>query len=348
MKRSIAFDYHRPRSLEEASSILLEGGDRAIVLAGGTDLLIRLKRAIRRADVVIDLGGIDELHRVDETAEGLRIGAMTSAGELATNNTARRYFPAVSEAASLVGGLQIRNMATVGGALCSDLRCQMMDQSAFWRSTLAPCLRRGGETCHARRGDRCVATVASDLPPALVASGGLVTINGPQGHRSLPVEDLYTGDGSHPVHLALGEIVTDVFIPWSQGAPGWASYYRKVRLRRAVDRPLVGLALNIKLSSEGDLQQIRMAACGNGPSCTLVPGLEPFLGSRLDETVADAIGRHLSRWFDPSPSIRVDVEWRRMMAGVMARRTLLAALRSPTRRGSADLSIEIARREVVR
>lgn len=342
MRRMTSFDYHKPRSLGEASSILLEGGDRAMALAGGTDLLIRLKRAMHRADVVIDLGAIEELRRVDETAEGLRIGAMTTAGELAANKTARRYFPAVSEAASLVGGLQIRNMATLGGALCSGLRCQLMDQSAFWRSTLGPCVRRGGETCHAQPGDRCVATVASDFPPALVASSGRVNISGPQGNRSLPVEELFSGDGSHPVQLAQGELVTDVVIPWSRSAPHWAGYYRKVRLRRAVDRPLVGLALSLKLSAESELQQIRVAACGNGPSCSLVPGLEPFLSSRLDEAVADAIGRHVSRWFDPSPAIRVDIGWRRTMAGVMARRTLLAALNAQPRRAKKDQSIGVA------
>jgi len=329
---TLACDYHRPRTIEEASSILLEGGARAALLAGGTDLVVRLKRSLRSVDVVVDLAEIDELRRLEETVDGMWLGAMVTAADVARQGTMRARFPAVAEAARSVGGLQIRHMATVGGALASGLRCQFRDQSSFWRATLGACLAAGGGSCHARPGDGCVATVACDLPPAIAASEGQVVIAGPRGRRTSSIGALSTGDGTRPLRLAAGEVIVGVILPWKAGAPWRSSVYMKTRLRRAVDRPLVGLALSAELADHGELVHLSMSVCGNGPAVTQVPGLEPFIGARLEQPVADAIGRHVSRWFEPSPAIRIDVPWRRAVAGVMARRALESIARGATRR----------------
>lgn len=315
-----AFDYHRPRHIEEAVSILLESGPRAALLAGGSDLLVRLKRSLRSADVVVDLGGLFDLERIEERPEGLFLGAMATPEKIGAHPTARRVFPGLQRAATLVGGCQIRNMATLGGALCSGLRCQYRDQSSFWRRTLGACLMEGGASCHATGGQRCVATVACDLPPALAALGGLVEIRGPEGVRHATVDSLYSGDGVGHLSLEIGELVSGVLLPWP--AEDSISTYGKARLRRALDRPLVGVAVVAELSAEHALEGLRVAVCGSGPQVGLVEGLEPFLGSLLDDRVGAAIGRVVSRAFQPTPALRIDASWRRHMAGTLTRRGL--------------------------
>lgn len=320
-----SFEYLRPRHIEEAIAVLLESGDRAALLAGGTDLLVRLKRALRAPDVVVDLGGLPDLATIDERADGLHIGATATVAAIVEHPVARRVFPGLTRAASLVGACQIRAMATVGGALCSGLRCQFRDQSRFWRSTLGPCVVRGGAACHAQPGDRCVATVACDLPPALAALGGLAEVVGPDGSRRIPVGSLYLDDGLRHLALTQGEVVTGVLLPW----PARTSFstYGKARLRKAVDRPLVGVAVAADLGRDRMLQALRIAACGCGPQVLLVEGLEPFVGARLDERVAEAVGRVVLRAFRPSPAVRVDPAWRRHLAGTLARRGLEEGLR---------------------
>jgi CO/xanthine dehydrogenase FAD-binding subunit len=378
-----SFEVLRPRHVEEVTSALLENGDRAALLAGGTDLLVRLKRSQRSLDVVVDLGGLAWLASIDEQSAGLRLGALATPAAIAGHPLVRRFFPGLHQAARLVGACQIRSMATVGGALCSGLRCQFRDQSRYWRETLGPCLAHGGAACHAvlcdvsvlggnpflekgfspgppsrktseilscehpqmvpgsksfeegvrgrnfpatpekslpRVRDRCVATVACDLPPALAALGGIAEVVGADGTRSVPVESLYRDDGLRHLDLARGELVTGVLVPWP--ARTSLSTYAKARLRKAVDRPLVGVAVAADVGPDREIRAIRVAVCGSGPRVQVVEGLEPFIGARLDEPVAEAVGRAVHRAFHPSPALRIDPAWRRHCAGVLIRRSL--------------------------
>lgn len=322
MTFSRGFEHFRPSRLDEATAVLLEGGARAALLAGGTDLVPRLKRGQRALDVVVDLGGIAELGEVTATADGVRLGAMASPYDLARNGLVAERFPAVAEAARAVGAMQIRGMATLGGALASGLRCQFHDQTPFWRGANGPCLRDGGERCHATGRDLCVATQACDLPVALAALGARVEIRGPEGTRELEVTELQTGDGLAPLALGPGELVVAATLPWA--ASRLEGTYRKLRLRKAVDRPLLGLGLAAGVSEGGALESLRVAACGVGPAVRLAPDLEPFLGSRLDAALAGAIARSVARWLTPSPALRVDVAWRAGMGRVLVERGLEA------------------------
>lgn len=321
-RREASFEYHRPSSLAEASSLLIEGGDRVALLAGGTDLVVRLKRGLRRADLVVDLGGLDELSGIEERVDGLWLGAMARPWDLATHPALRQRFAAVAESAAVVGAMQVRSMATLGGALCGGLRCQLRDQSRFWRRTLGACLQDGGDRCHASATGRCLATVAADLPPALVAAGAEVELRGPEGRRTMPAERLYTGDGLRPLTLEPGELITGALLPWSVRAPRRLSSYRKTALRRSIDRPLVGLAAAVELSTSAEIEVLRIALCGDGPAVQLVDGLEGFVGAQLTPEVAASVGRQVAARFVPTPALRVDRAWRRTMATVMARRAL--------------------------
>jgi 4-hydroxybenzoyl-CoA reductase subunit beta len=245
---------------------------------------------------------------------------MVTPFELAANAVVRSQFPALAQAAAVVGAVQLRGMATVGGALCGGLRCQYFDQSLFWRRANGRCRQEGGESCHAGSATRCVATQATDLAPALLALGATVELEGPDGVRRVPLGELYTSDGLAPYALGPGELLCAVIVPWPSATA--RSGYRKLRLRRAIDRPLVGLGLAIESDGDGTLLDLRIAVCGVGPAVVLVPGLEAFLGARLDESVASAIGRAVSRWLVPSPAWRIEAAWRQGMAGTMVARAL--------------------------
>lgn len=319
---TMSFDYHRPQSLEEASSILLEAGPRATLLAGGTDLLVRMKRGLLTADVVVDLRDVEELSLCEPRPEGFWLGAMCTAATIAGDVSLQRLFPAVTQASRQLGAMQVRNMATLGGGLCSGLRCQFRDQSQYWRSTIGACLLDSGATCHADARGRCLATIANDIPPALVALGARLELHGPSGARQIDAEQLYTGDGQRHLALEPGELLVGAALPWARRAPQWLSISRKTRLRKAIDRPLVAVSIAAELGPEAEIRDLRIAACGQGPAVELVPGLQPFIGARLDDAVASSIGRQVARWFTPTPAIRVDARWRRLSTNVLVRRAL--------------------------
>lgn len=145
------FDYIRGNSLEAAKNTLEEFGGRARPLAGGTDLLGGLKDAIHPSPIeaVVDLKSIKGLTGVEETADGVHIGSMTSLRDLARDPVIRRHWRALSQAAESVASPQIRNMSTVGGNICQEPRCW------YYRNphNTFHCARKGGERCNALTGD---------------------------------------------------------------------------------------------------------------------------------------------------------------------------------------------------
>jgi CO/xanthine dehydrogenase FAD-binding subunit len=115
-----SFAYARPSSLQEVLTLLAEHGPRAGLLAGGTDLLVRLRSGRGLPDIVIDLKHVDGLRSdVIETGGCLRVGARAVMTDLIADDRVQRFFPALVEAASVVGSIQIRNRATLAGNICN-------------------------------------------------------------------------------------------------------------------------------------------------------------------------------------------------------------------------------------
>jgi CO/xanthine dehydrogenase FAD-binding subunit len=170
-----------------------------------------------------------------------------------------------------------------------------------------------------------VATHACDLPPALLAMGALVEVHGPDGSRAVPVEELYTGDGLRPTTLGPGEVICGVRIPWP--AQDHLSTYAKLRVRKAVDRPLLGLAIAGLLAADLRVRGLRIGVVGVGPAVSLVPGLADFDGVRLDSPAIAEVARLAAEWLRPSPALRVDPAWRRAMGRTLVERGLEALVR---------------------
>jgi xanthine dehydrogenase YagS FAD-binding subunit len=245
------FSYIRVGSVAEAAGYLSLDGARAH--AGGTDLLGCLRERIFDVTTVVSIAGIDELRGIEATAAGgLRLGSLTTIAEIARHPVIRAKYRALSMAASEVASPQLRHQGTIGGNLCQKPRCW------YYRGEFH-CLRKGGDQCYAVEGENpyhcifggedCFIVHPSDTAPALVALQASVTIAGPNGQRTLPVENFYvppSQDYTRETVLEPAEIVTEIVLP--PPAEGLQSSYRKVRARCAWDFALAGVALAIEFS----------------------------------------------------------------------------------------------------
>jgi xanthine dehydrogenase YagS FAD-binding subunit len=247
------FSYIRARSLDEAIRYLSLDGARAH--AGGTDLLGCLRERIIDVTTVVSIAGLKELRGIGATpAGGLRIGSLTTIAEVARNPVIRSRYRALSMAASEVASPQLRHQGTIGGNLCQKPRCW------YYRGDFH-CLRKGGDQCYAVEGENpyhcifggenCFIVHPSDTAPALVALQASVTIAGPNGRRTVAVENFHmppSQDYTRETVLEPAEIVTEIVLP--PPAEGVRSSYRKVRARRAWDFALAGVALAIEFAGD--------------------------------------------------------------------------------------------------
>jgi len=187
-----AFSYARPATLMEAVSLLAEHGPSARVLAGGTDLVIRLRDGTLTPDVVVDVKRIPELRPRIELGDGrLSISAGTVMTDVAADERVRRHFPALVEAARVVGSVQIRNRATLAGNVCN-------------------------------------ASPAADTAPPLLVYRAVAVAIGPEGIRRIPLDELFVRSGQ--TTLTRGELVTAIELPLPERRTG-AAHLRRTRRR---------------------------------------------------------------------------------------------------------------------
>ncbi|MBI5442388.1 MAG: FAD binding domain-containing protein [Deltaproteobacteria bacterium] len=276
------FAHFSVRSVEEACQTLGEWGWRARVNAGGSDLLTVLNGDFLPAypEAVIDLKPIRGLDSVEEDGESLRIGALTTLAAVVRSPLLQVRYPLLVEAARTVGTPQIRNVATVGGNLCQDVRCWYYRYPRKIGGPI-PCVRKGGSGCRAVKGDnryhaimggrRCFAVCPSDLAVALAALDGKVIISGPRGERRVALPDFYSPLGNC---LASDEIVREIEVPIGRGAP--RQTFSKFTLRKPVDFAIVSVAAALELEA-GTCTRARIALGAVAPSPVRATGAEEML-----------------------------------------------------------------------
>ena len=269
------FGYVRPADAGEASARMRDG---ARPMGGGTDLIPQLDRGILPADEVVDLRTLG-LSGIEQTGEGVRIGATTSVADVERDPGIGERFAGLRQAAAAVGSPQLREMGTVGGNLCQEVRCW------YFRHPDLQCWLRGGETCYAQIGDHrkhglepgdCISVAPSDLAAALLALDAQVETTA----RRMPLAELYrraTADRRSTLTLEPGEFLTAVEVP---RAPD-ASAYVIAGERAAWSFALVGVAA----ARFGD--ELRMAAIGVS---NLPRPLDP------DDPVAGLPGLEMTGW----------------------------------------------------
>jgi 4-hydroxybenzoyl-CoA reductase subunit beta len=234
------FNYLEPESIEEASSLLLDD-PRAKVLAGGTDLLVNMKHRIEVPAALINMKRIKGLDYIRKDSGTLRIGALTRLKTIYQDPWISEKLPVLAQAASSVGSYHHQVMGTIGGNLCQQNRCKFFNQSQWWRSANAPCLKVGGAVCHVvQKQEACYSSYCGDLAPALLVLEARVLLKRNKASREIPLPDFFSGDGRVPLTLERGEILTEVIVPLAPA--GDFSNYLKFANRESIDFPIVGLA----------------------------------------------------------------------------------------------------------
>src|SRR5262249_5808035 len=219
----------------EAATMAAELGPRAMFVAGGTDLLPKLKRRQFEVDTLIGLDFLDR--RVDDGV----IGAGVTLSDASRDPGLRKMFPGYAEAAGLVSSPPLRNAGTTGGNLCVDTRCNYYDMTYEWRKAAGFCMKKDGDICLvAPSSPRCWAVSSSDTAPMAIALDGTVTLAGPDTERELPVSALYRDDGIDYLGKQAAEVVTGLRLP---ATPNTRSAYVKLRRRGSIDFPIAGAAV---------------------------------------------------------------------------------------------------------
>jgi len=310
--------HEAPSTIEEAVTLLAEDG--ALLAAGGTDLVPNLKRRqYPAARTVVSLRRIDGLRGVRIDVDGtIRIGALTTLATVAKDS---QIPAAVREAARSVASPQIRNQGTVGGNLCVDTRCDWLNVPDTWRQAAEPCLKAGGEMCWVAPAKKdCWAVSSSDLAPLMIAFGAEVRLVGPDGQRSIPVEELYRNDGMAYLTKTATEILTEVVIP---ADPDLRATYRKLRRRGSIDFPILGVAAAVHLDADRDCTAARIVLGSVASAPLRVLAAEEALVGRPFEsdaiTEAAEAARKLAR---PLDNTDLTSRYRKRMIPVFVKRAL--------------------------
>ncbi len=313
------FDLKRPASVAEAAA-LLGANPGAQLLAGGTDLLPRLRRGIDQPTLLVDLGAVRDFAHIALTDAGLSLGAGVTLAQLAIDARVTKLYTAIAEAARTIAGPGHRSVATVGGNLCLDTRCVFYNQSQWWRAANGYCLKRGGEVCHvAPQGKHCHAAFSGDLAPALLVLGAEVELVAAGHTRRVPLAELYRDDGAAHLTLAHDEVLASVVVP--AATKSLVSGYRKARVRGAVDFPLAGVACALVLF-EGALAELRVALTGTNSQPFVLAGTDAFLGRPVDADMLSSLAKLVQKQVSPMRTTATASNYRRQVASVLARRLL--------------------------
>ena len=311
-----AFRLERPATVAEAVALHRDNAE-ARYLAGGTDLIVNMRHGIVRPPVLIDLTGIEALQEIRAVDGGIEIGAGVTLARLRADPSVKDVCPVVATAAATVAGPTHRETATLGGNLCLDTRCVYYNQSEWWRRANGYCLKHGGETCHvARTGETCHSAFSGDVAPALLVLGAEVDVAGADGCRTIPLRDLYRNDGADHLCLEAGEILTAVRLP---AAPGVRADYTKVRVRGAVDFPLVGVAVAVTMDGDA-VGSLQVALTGTNPRPLLVAQTESLCGAPLDDSALERLEKLVRKQIQPMRSTLLTSHYRRRVGAALARR----------------------------
>jgi xanthine dehydrogenase YagS FAD-binding subunit len=291
-----AFEYARPKSLQEAIKLLTGTEEGARALAGGTDLISLMKDGVAKSPRLVSLQHLNELKGITFRGEsGLRLGAGATLEELIENADVRSHYPALVQAAEGVRSPQIRSTGTVGGDLCQRPRCWYYRAGygllAVYKGK--PLVPDGDNRYHAILGNSGPAYFVSpsSLAPILIALDAKVRLHGPQGSRELSVQEFFVTPKSNVESehaLKPGEIVTEILVP-HPGDVKMAIY--EVRQKEALDWPLAAAAVVLKLGG-GSVQSARVVLGHVAPVPWPSPEAEEALkGKSVDEDVAWEAGK---------------------------------------------------------
>jgi carbon-monoxide dehydrogenase medium subunit len=278
--------YEAPRTLESAVSLLAGEPGSAQILAGGTDLLVRLRSGFDEPDLVVDIKRIDGMNAITAENGGWRVGAAVSGAELGEHDGVKAAWPGVVEAAELIGSTQIQGRATMAGNLCN-------------------------------------ASPAADSVPALIAAEAVARVIGPNGIREVAVGDVATGPGE--TSLAKGEIVASIFLPARPARSGDA-YLRFIpRTEMDIAVVGVGVSLTLDASGTCTAARVSLGAVA-ATVLLVEDAAAALIGTDVGEAALERLAAACSAACKPIDDKRGTIEFRTKVAGVLARRAATIAI----------------------
>jgi aerobic carbon-monoxide dehydrogenase medium subunit len=277
--------YIRPLSIEDAVGHLAGSAGTAAILAGGSDLLVRMKGGFAEPELIVDIKAIDGLSEIRETAEGFSIGAAVPCAVLGENTALRKAWPGVVEAAKLIGSKQVQGRCTIVGNLCN-------------------------------------ASPAADSVPALVAAGAKAVVVGPAGRRTIPVQSVPTAPGK--TSLAKGEIIEAILLDKREPRSGDA-YLRFIpRTEMDIAVVSAGVNLTLDEHGVVKSARVALGAVA-ATVLLVEEAAEVLIGSRLDEATLERLAKVCAGACRPIDDKRGTIEFRRKVAGVLAQRAATSA-----------------------
>jgi CO/xanthine dehydrogenase FAD-binding subunit len=304
------FDYLRPQTLEEALSLLNQHGEKARLIAGGTDVIVMIKQKAIVPDVLISLQGIPGLDQIKYNGS-LSIGPMVTHRAIEKSEVIRKHFSALTDAADCLGSVQIRNVATIGGNIC----------------TAAP---------------------SADTATPLLVLGTQVTIKNPKEERTLPIEQFFKGPGESV--LKTGEIVRELLIPKLLPNTGSAYYKLQRRLALDLPILGVSVLLSLdknkvtcsdllctsspistilhKMEEDGIIcRDVRIALGVAAPTPMRALKAEALLrGKKLSDELLEEVAHTACQEAQPRDSIRGEAWYRKDMIRVLVKRMAMKSI----------------------
>lgn len=283
-----AFDYVRAQSIGEVVSLLSGRDGQARLLAGGTDLLVQLREGRLRAALLVDIKGVPELCGLTfDSQKGLTLGAGMTCYRVCHDPNITENYPGLVDAVALIGGVQIQFRASLGGNLCN-------------------------------------ASPAADAIPALIVHEAACTIAGPNGSRTLPVEQFCTAPGR--TVLQRGEILVSINIPPPQ--PNFGAHYLRFIPRNEMDIAEAGAGAAVTLDESGTrFTSARVALGAVAPTPLLVEESGAFLaGKKVTAENIQEAARIAQAAARPISDLRGTVEHRKHLCAVLTRRVLEKAI----------------------
>lgn len=291
IRRLPAFVYHTPASLGEALELMARCGSSGRYIAGGTDLLVAMKKREVVPEHLISLSGVASLKGIASDDSGVRIGSLTTLAEIERSETIRKGYLPLRDAVNVMGSIQVRNLATIGGNLCS-------------------------------------AVPSADSAPPLIALGASVKLVGPDGERTVPVEAFFTGPKASVRKTE--EVLTEIVIPKpGPGSSGcYLKLMRRHAMDLALVGVAACLTLD---PGTLVCKEARIALGAVASTPIRVPEVEAQLVHKaVSEAVAAEAARTAGMQCRPITDIRASLDYRCSMVEVFTRRAVMEALKRIT------------------
>jgi 4-hydroxybenzoyl-CoA reductase subunit beta len=326
------FEYLEPATVPEALAMLDTYRDKVQIIAGGTEVVNRLKMRLISPDWVMNIKKLRELGGIVEQEQSIVIGANVSVQEIRESTLLKDKYQAIVEAALQVAAPPLAQMGTIGGNILQNTRCLLYNQSEIVLKGLSVCHKRGGASCLAVEGSkRCFSVYQGDMAPALIAFAAQCVLAKSGSQRTIPLRDLFNGQGIQPFSRENNELLTGIIIPKQNRLSG--SAYRKLRLRGSIDYPLASSSAFLAVDNEGKLAVSRLVIGAAGSAPQVVDRASATLLGKLPEeadfAAAADLAYELSEGVD---NLALPGDYRRKMVRVLAQRALQGA-RADMKRG---------------